>query len=71
MITAPILLVLYMYIRLTRLLEDSALNAEFDVKERLCQRCIGLDWDKSDEIKKAFVMDEDNKEEEDCWKKNR
>ncbi len=43
MITAPIFLVLYMHIRLTKLLEDSVSNAEFDIKGRICPESTSLD----------------------------
>ncbi len=43
MITALILLLPHMHIRPTRLLKDDALNAEFDVDERLCIKLTSLD----------------------------
>lgn len=43
MIITPILLVLYIHIALTRLLEDGIPNADFDVKERFCPESNGLD----------------------------
>ncbi len=71
MITASILLVLRMHIRLTRFLENVAPNAKFDADKRLRTRSISLDWDDS-AVAEAIAVVEDNKnEEEDPWEKNR
>lgn len=72
MIPALILLIFSIYIRLTRLIEDSTLNIEFDADKRLYLGSIGLDWDKSAKIKKAIAANKDDKDEEkDFWEKNR
>ncbi len=46
-ITAPILLVLHMYIEPAKFLENGAFNAEFDADGRLRTGSTGLDWDDS------------------------
>lgn len=54
-----------MHIGLTKLFENDAPNIEFNIEERLRLRSIGLNWDEKGEIKRAIVVDKDNKDEED------
>lgn len=70
-IIALIFLVLHIQIKLTRLLENGALNTKFDTEERLYPGSSGLDWDEKGKIEKVIVTDKDNKDEEDLWEKNR
>lgn len=67
-----IFLVLYMHIELTKLSEDGAFNAKFDVDRKLCIGSTGLDWDNSTKIKEVIATDKnDEDKEEDPWEKNR
>lgn len=50
-----------MHIESTRLLEDNALNVEFDVDRRLDLQSTSLDWNDSSKIEKAITIDKDNK----------
>ncbi len=61
-ITVPIFLVLYMHIRPTRLLEDSAPNAKFDANGKLRTVSTSLDGDDSAKIQKAIAVDKDNQD---------
>lgn len=71
-ITISIFLVIRMYIRLTRFLEDGAPNTKFDGDGRPYTGFIDLDWNNNAKIKKAIIMDKNNKDEvEDFWKMNR
>ena len=63
-ITVPILMVLRMHIGLTRLLENDASNAKFDIYGRLYPGSTGFDWDNSTKIKDAIGADKDDKDEE-------
>ncbi len=60
-----------MYVGLTRLFENGALNAKFDVEEKLRPGSIDLNWDEKSEIERAIAADEGDKDEEDLRKKNR
>lgn len=42
-VATPIFLIIGMQIGLTKFLEVGPLNAEFDSKKRLCERCTGVD----------------------------
>lgn len=72
MITGLIFLILYMYIWLTKLLEDSIPNGKFDTDGRLCIGSTGLNWDDSNKIVETIAANKDNKDkEEDLWERNR
>ena len=72
MITVPIFLVLRIYIRLTRLLEDGAPHAKFDVDRKLYPGSTSLNGDDSAKIKEAIAANKDDKDEEqDLWEKNK
>ena len=72
MITVLIFLIFCMYIGPTRLLEDGAPNAKFDVDGKLRLRSTSLDWDDSAKIEEAITTNEDKiDEEKDSRKKNR
>lgn len=71
MITTSILLVLHIYIRPTRLLEDGALNAKFNTDKRLYPKSTGLGCDDSGKIEEAITANKDNKNEEDPQERNR
>lgn len=60
-----------MYIGLTRLFEDGAPNAKFDVKGKLRPGSIDLNWDEKSEIERAIAADEGDKDEKDLREKNR
>lgn len=72
MITSPILLILHIYIGPTRFFKDGALNAKFDVDQKLCLGSTNLDQNDSGKIKEAITVDKDDKdEEEDPREKNK
>ncbi len=71
MITNSILLVLRMYIRPTRFLEDGAPNAKFDADGRLRIGSTDLDRDDSTVAEAIAAVDDDEDEEEDSREKNR
>lgn len=71
-ITIPILLVIHIHIGSTRLLENSALYAEYNLEERLHRRYIGLDWGGSVKHKEALATNNDDKDKvKDPKEKNR
>ncbi len=61
-ITAPILLVLYMHIEPMRFLDNGTPNTKFHADGRLCTGSTGLDWDDSI-VAEAIAVVEDNKDE--------
>lgn len=65
MINVPIFLVLYMHIKPTRLRENGAPNAEFDIKGRLYIGFTCLDQDDSYKIEEAIAVNKNDKNEED------
>ena len=72
MITAPISLVLHIYIRLTKSLQNGTLNAKFDTKRKLYPGFTDLDWNDNAKIEEAITVNKYNKDEEkDPRKKNR
>lgn len=72
MITAPIFLVLRIYIGPTRLLENSVSNAKFGANKRFRTGSTSLDWDDSTKIEEIIAMDKDDEDEkEDFREKNR
>lgn len=62
-ITAPIFLILHIYIWPIRLLENRAPNIEFDADRRLYPRSTGLAWDNSGKIEEAITTDENDEDE--------
>lgn len=62
MITVLIFLILCIYIRPTRLIENTILNDKFDVNGRYYTRSISLNSDNSAKIKKGITTNKDNKD---------
>lgn len=72
MIAIPIFLVIYMYIRPTKLLKDGFSNTKYNSEKRFCRRYTDYKWGKSAEFEKTIVADNDNKDEvKDFKKKNK
>lgn len=64
MITVSILLILHMYIRPAKLLENGAPNAKFDADRIAHLRFNSLDWNNSNKIEEAIAMVKDDKDKE-------
>lgn len=63
MIATPIFLVICMHIKLTRLLEDSIPNAEYDLKGRFHGGYTNLDWGISVILGETLATNNENKNE--------
>lgn len=71
MIITFILLVLYIYIRPTKLLENSAFNTKFGTDRRLYTKPIGLDYNNNTKIKEAISIDKNNNNEKKRFLENK
>lgn len=64
-ISTPIILIIDMHIRPTKLLEVSPSNARYNLERKLREGCTGADWDNNGKIEEAMPAndDKDNDEE--------
>lgn len=54
-IATLLFLIMDIYIVPIRLLEVGPYNAKYDLKEKLCKECIGVNWNNDNEIKEVIA----------------
>lgn len=62
-IIISILLIIYIYIELTELLQNSAFNIKYNRNKRLYIKSTDLDYNDNTKIKKVITIDKNNKDE--------